>query len=504
MNDEFLNLTNKIKELQDNYKDITEDDEINKNELNNIKNDINSLQKELKDLVLEIRNDRNIQTARNNIDKNKNELDKKFYKHNLIRKRIIELTHDNTKVLEKEEHSNLNLPTFYLYYILLAVNALNKNDKKAYNNAEKQAIKLNEMDTYIALSLCNLELNYKEEAITYLKKYLDMINPYSIDNANSRMLEELIYIDDFKRIIFSYFDKCVEKLKNDENINNKISKVLNKAILKYKYEIKEDEYKYIKEYCTTSDELLNHLSTTYSYKEIYNIVTTSNYRQIGKRNPLGVIIYRYTDAEKELQNNILDNMSTIIGKNMKEKETIDDILTMFLKILFNDNKDIELKKVSLHYLKEYFINTIDDKPVNNYILKINEWTNENIYPDTRDKLNESLISYVKKPFEDEFNKHKLLNSKSIYSFCFAIIGIIVSIFNSTIGITMFVVGILSCAYFIAEPIISKKEIKNIYNNTLNEYLFILNTTLDEIDNVNNEIEINNTYKENLINYLKKL
>ena len=172
MNDEFLNLTNKIKELQDNYKDITEDDEINKNELNNIKNDINSLQKELKDLVLEIRNDRNIQTARNNIDKSKNELDKKFYKHNLIRKRIIELTHDNTKTLEKEEHSNLNLPTFYLYYILLAVNALNKNNKKAYNNAEKQAIKLNEMDTYIALSLCNLELNYKEEAITYLN-YLE-------------------------------------------------------------------------------------------------------------------------------------------------------------------------------------------------------------------------------------------------------------------------------------------------------------------------------------------
>ncbi len=496
-------LSKSIENITNNVDGINSQVENYNEEINDIKNNVRSLENELKTFIDEMKAAPLIEKAKEEIKNDTNELFKKYSKLNQIRERILELV-NNKEVLTKEEQSSFNLPNFYLTYILFAINAEIKGDQKALNNAVNQANKLNKNNTSLILTLVYIKFNKIKEALKYLEEFLLTINPKEISKKTVLILENLSHYKAFYNKINEFFNKWTNELNKNKDIvdmiNNKVKEEIN--ILNIK--LNSDETKYLKEYCLDYDKLIDEYNSLSKYGELYDIV--NDYGENKNIDLLEQVINIKEEKELQLEQNIAKNEAFLLNKEYSEvdnhsKKT--DIYSIMINVLFNKNNEYNLKHFSLHYLKDYLLKNIDPKKEEKetILLEINNLALEVNKKHSREEITEKMINYISEPFKKGAEKYKLFSSKTIYSLAFSIIGIIVALFNSSIGITMFVIGLLMLTYFIVESNTARKEIDTLYNETIESYKEELNYTLDEVEKIFELNQKNKAKKEELINII---
>ncbi len=496
-------LSKSIEDITNNVDGINSQVENYNEEINDIKNNVRSLENELKTFIDEMKAAPLIEKAKEEIKNDTNELFKKYSKLNQIRERILELV-NNKDILTKEEQNSFNLPNFYLTYILFAINAEIKGDQKALKNAINQAKKLNTNNTSLILTLVYIKFNKIKEALKYLEGFLLTINPKEVNKKTILILENLSHYKAFYNKINEYFNKWTNELNKDNNIVDMIDNKVKDEISNLNTNVSSEETKYIEEYCLDYNKLIDEYSSLSKYGELYDIVT--DYGENKNIDLLEQIINIKEDKELQLEQNIAKNEAFLLNKEYIETDSHSkktDIYSIMINVLFNKKNEYNLKHFSLHYLKDFLLKNIDSEKekADTILLEINNLALEVNKNHTREEITERMTNYISEPFKKGAQKYKLWSTKTIYSLVFSILGIIVAVFNSSIGITMFVIGLLMLTYFIIESNSARKEIDTLYNETLESYKEELNNTMDELDKINELNQKNKIKKEELMNII---
>ncbi len=503
--DNINSLSKSIDDITNNVDGINSQVENYNEQITDIKNNVRSLENELKTFIDEMKAAPLIEKAKEELKNDTNELFKKYSKCNQIRERLLEMV-NNKDVLTKEEQSSFNLPTFYLTYVLFAINAEIKNDKKALKNAINQANKLNSKNTSLILTLVYLKFNKTKEALSYLDEFLQAVDPKETSEEIIYILENLSHYKAFNNKINAAFNKWTADLNKDKDIISNTNEKVKNAILNLNIKINSDEIKYIEEYCIDNKKILDEYTTLKKYGVIYDII--NDYGTQNNVDLLEQIINVKEEKELKLEQNIAKNEAFLLNKEYIEHNNYiekTDIYSIMVKIIFNKKKEYNLKHFSLHYLKDFVLKNIDIDSKKNenqsVMLDINDLVLEVKVTNKKEEILEKMKNYVYQPFKSGYDTYKTISPKTIYSLAFSIIGIIVAIFNASIGITMMVIGLLMLLFFIFESKAARKEINQLYEETIEGYTEELNKTLDELYKIFESNKQNKNKKEELINVI---
>ena len=497
-------ITNNVGEINNQFEDYNE-------QINDIKDNVKSLESELKEFMNEVKITPIIEKAKKEIIKDKEELDIKYNKHNLIRERLFNIVNNikNGKykdyLITKEEKNSFTIQDYYLSHVLFYVSDLMKN-KNASNNIIKDALLLDKERTSLLLTLININMSNDESASKWLSDYLNTINPL---NTNDYLVKLIEYVKDNETLLNVIINKLNEWKNNldDNSLNNIYDNIGLFINIK---NVNDNDYPYLYNYTSEFNDILDELYSTNIYSDFYLKINDSLNTNIKEFDFLRELIYSGEKYESALITHILEN-EFIIKNNGKSKKYTKlenkDIFSIFLFSLNSKNINKETKLILIKYLKEFilnFLHNFDTKEVNDINIKIDKW--EAITKDGSNELEliDNLTKFIKKPFDEENNSLTLINYKTIYSFFFILIGMIVALFYSIIGISMIIVGIATLIFFIYSMNLQKKNNINLYNETLSQYKDELYNLLSEIVDIKLEINNNLNNKELLIELLDSI
>lgn len=504
LSDNLNNITNNVDEINNQFEDYNE-------QINDIKDNVKSLESELKEFMHEVKVTPIIEKAKKEIIKDKEELDKKYNKHNLIRERLFNIINNikNGKykeyLLTKDEENNFNIQNYYLSYILFAINDW-MNNKNTANDKIKEALLLDKERTTLLLTLINIKMNNEKSSSKWLNDYLDTINPV---NTNDYLVKLIDYVKHNETLLNIIINKLNEWKSNieDNSLNNIYDNI--KTFINIK-NVNDSDYPYLYNYSNEFNDVLDELYSSNIFNDFYIKINNSLNSKVKEFDFLHNLIYSEERYENELITHILEN-EYIIKNNGKTKKYTKlenkDIFSIFLFSLNNKNINKETKLILIKYLKEYilnFLHNFDTNEVNDINIKIDKW--ESITKDGSNELEliNNLTEFIKKPFDEENNSLTLINYKTIYSFFFILIGIMVTFFYSIIGISMIIVGFITLIFFIYSIDLQKKNNIKLYNETLNQYKDELYNLLSEIVDIKLEINNNLKNKELLLELLDSI
>ena len=311
---ELERFSNNLQKLSDSLDDITNNvDDINNqfegynNQINDIKDNVKTLENELKEFMHEVKITPIIEKAKNDIIKDKEELNKKYSKHNKIRERLINLVNNpNNKeyLLTNDEINDLIIEDYYLSYILLYVNDL-FNNKKTANKRIDFALKLDKEKTSLLLILINIKLNNNSDALAWLNYYLDLINPLS---TNDYIVKLINYIKDDKELINKVYDKIngwLTIIDKDEDTMNEINNNLSSYINIRK--INDEDYPYLYNYVNEFDDVLDELYISNIYSDFYIKINDSINLKDNSYDLFNDLVYTGLTYENKLKMNIIEN-----------------------------------------------------------------------------------------------------------------------------------------------------------------------------------------------------
>ena len=515
---ELERFSNNLQKLSDSLDDITNNvDDINNqfegynNQINDIKDNVKTLENELKEFMHEVKITPIIEKAKNDIIKDKEELNKKYSKHNKIRERLINLVNNpNNKeyLLTNDEINDLIIEDYYLSYILLYVNDL-FNNKKTANKRIDFALKLDKEKTSLLLILINIKLNNNNDALAWLNYYLDLINPLS---TNDYIVKLIKYIKDDKELINKVYDKIngwLTIIDKDEDTMNEINNNLSSYINIRK--INDEDYPYLYNYVNEFDDVLDELYISNIYSDFYIKINDSINLKDNSYDLFNDLVYTGLTYENKLKMNIIEN-EYIINNNGKSKKFTQienkNIISIFLLSLSSKKYDKSTKEILLYYLKNYLL-----KHLNNYEeaintdeinIRLSNWNGKTSNGSNEAELINNLNESIKKHYNDENEKLTIINFKTIYSFAFIFIGIILSIFFTVIGICMVIVGTLMAIYFVYLTYSQKKTNEELCNQDIIELDDELYNTLAEIVDIKLEIFNNLNNKKLLLDYINNI
>lgn len=510
-----------LKQLSDNLDNITTNvDDINSQfdnygeQISDIKDNVKSLENELKSFIQEVKVSPIIEKAKKQIELDRIELEKKYYKHNIIREKLYNIIInikdneiDENLLLTNEEQVYLNIPDFYLSYVLFSVNSWLKNNKKSANKFIKQALSLNKEKTSLLLTIINYNVKREDAALNWLNYYLNIINPI---NTNDNIVKLLDYFKDSDKMLNTITKKIKQLLNKNktEDVNNDIFTQFDSI---FKIEDKEEKYPFTYAYCDNYFDLLEEIKHTKIFEVIYNKIDSWMDNSNNDYDFLYNIIYSYDGKEYELKSDILKNEYIIknngISKNIvKNKDK--HILLILLFSLNNRKISTKAKEILLRYLKPYFleyINYFNYTPKEKDLkIQIGDWIGHTKNGSNENELINDLTSYLNKPMNEELSKINYINYKTIYSIVFALIGIIVTFINSTIGIFMILIGIFMTCFMIYNTKSFKKALMIQKKEEIEQFKYELYNSLAEITDIIFIIKQNNNYKEILLNYFNKI
>ena len=510
---DIKSFSNDLKKLNDSLESITGNvDDINNQfegyneEINNIKDNVKSLENELITFINDTKLSPVIEDAKKQIEKSEAELEKKYSKHNNLRDKYLEIINsiENNEISKDiipsgNELMPYNIPNYYLSYVLLAVIAWINNNKKSCDKYVNQALELDKEKTSLALLTLYTKLNKTDVALKWLKYYLDLIDPTSTNNNIVKVLQLVQNNVALLNEIISHFKKWAQDL--DEEEYNKITDEwisffgLNKNYI-------TDSYQYIFDHCK-AEELIQDLNDSYAYSNSYNklveLLNNNNECDINKE-----IIYLPEFYEEKIKDVIVQNKLIIKnnGKKIERKNRNDrNIFVVLVNSLYSKKYNKKTKETILYLSKKYILNIVDDKKLSEIKIQIGAWEGLTTDGSNETQLVNDITNYVKDPFDKDINDLKIVNFKTIYSSIFLVAGLIVMIFNLTIGAAMVLVGMGMLFYFINNLNNTKKELENLYLSTLDTYVIELNDTLAEIVDINILMNKNNSNKNKLIDYI---
>ena len=513
---ELETVSNNLKKLTDDLSNITNNvDDINNqfngynNRINDIKDNVVSLENELKSFMNEVKITPVIENAKKQIIKDKEELNKKYKRHDLIREKLIKMINnpkDKELLLTNDELVNYNIPNFYLSFVLTSINNYLKNNKDI-NETIKNALSLNYEDTSLILMILYLNLNNNSEALKWLNNYLNKINPKSTDTTIVKLLDYFKDNKEFLKPIINKLNGWKADINNDNELN---SIILNNWYNSFNIDTNIDDYHYIYDYCNDYENLIYDLNNskiyTKAYEQINNFI--KNVPEINI-DLLDSIVNSYYERELELRDNILKNELIIknngISKEIKHIKN-KDIFSIFLICLNSNKYTKKTKEIMLKYSITYINELLNEHKVDNkqIIININNWENSTVDGSNERELINSITEYLNKPYLEEIKNTNYVNFKTIYSVSFILIGFIVSLFSSTIGYSMIGIGLLSIIYFIYDVNNYKKNLTILFNNTLNDVKQELYNLIAEIVDIKLIIDNNLNNKAKLENYLNSL
>lgn len=533
--DSLKNLSNSINNVTDNVGDISgQMDEFN-GQVNSIRNDVKSLEDNFKDFMVEIKTDNEVKNAKSQIVELEKQIKNNYYKYDLIRNRLNDIINnmgnggiDKKLLPTQSEISSLNMPNFYLYYILIAVSAWFKDEKKSAKKAIKNALNLDETNTSLFFSFLYLKLKRFGTAYKWIKRYLLSVNPNKIDYKYIDLVNYVYGYCNDNRLI-----KLISSYLNDWNVSIKISgKLRNKQVdlwtrvLTEKANIDDDSvYSYSSKYVLNYDKMKSKVDNSLIYNNIYyeinDLMGNHNY-QISLDDIFNKLIFDYDSKEIEIRNNYFKlrcviecNGNIEESNNLYEKikltdTKVSDLYTLLSDILlFKQSINNEVKDLVTDYLAEYMCKAFESVTNKNddelkYQIQINEWVAETENGSDEKELVDSIIQYVKDPFMQDIKNIKYVNAKTIYSGVFLLIGLIVCAFNLYIGVVMFIVGLVMGYIFIKEVTKTIENTRHQMSETIKQYIFELTNTLAEIVDVEFIIKRNSEHKEYLEDLFESL
>ena len=507
LSDNLDNITNNVDDINNQFEGYNE-------QITNIKDNVKSLESELKEFMHEVKVSPIIEKAKQDLIKEKEELNNKYNIHNQIRERLLNIINniDNielvkTFLLSKEEENNFKISNYYLSSILLYFNDLIKN-KKGLNNKLQDALNINKEKTSLLLLIISIKIKNEKETLKWLNNYLDEVNPLKTNDNIVKLIDYLKDNESLLNIVLNKINEWQNTINKDENTLDNIYKNLN-SFVKIKT-INDNDYPYIYNYTHEFDDILDELYSSSVYNDFYTKISYSINIKTTEFNFLIDLIYSSEKYEKELKTKILEN-EYIINNNGKIKKFISventDVFSIFLHSLNSKKYSKETKEILIKYLKQYILNYLNQFETNNieYInIQIQDWSNTTKDGSNEVELINNISEFIKKPFDEENNKLDIVNFKTIYSFVFIIIGLIISFFYSIIGFSMIIVGAAMLIYFIYFLDLQKKNNIMLYNNTLKQYEEELYNTLAEIVDIKMEVNNNLKNKDLLLQYLNNI
>ncbi len=518
---ELEKFSNNLKQLSANLNDITTNvDDINNQfdnygeQISGIKDDVKSLESELKQFMQEVKISPLIERAKRQIDLDKEELEKNYSKHNTIREKLLTIIDhinndriDDNYLLTNEELSNLNIPDFYLSYVLLSINSWINDNKKSANKSIKQAIKLDKEKTSLLLTLFNYYVNRESAFSKWLNYYLDNIDITSTNDNIVKLINHLIGDEDAIKIIAKKIEKL---LKNDNNdtVKNDLFKYLDNN---FRLEDKKEEFPFLRAYCEKCTELIEEMNYSKKYESIYNKFSNWIKNSNNDYDFIYGLIYSYDGRERELKNDILKN-EYIIKNNGKSRNIVPmqnkHILYVFLTSLNNKKICRKTKEILLEFLKPYFLEYIDQMD-NNYEndeikIQMGDWIGFTKNGSNENELADEIDDFLRNPVKEEIEKIKFFNYKSIYSLSFSLVGVIVSLFNSILGIPMILMGLVMTGIILYGQKNIKADKMLQTDVKIDTYVYELYNLLAEITDIKITINRNYNYKEIVLNYFYDL
>jgi len=506
--------TNDLKKLNASIDDITDNvDGINNQfedyneQISTIKDNVKSLENELKNFINDVKISPLLEEAKDSISKLEDELKRKYEKHNLVRDKFIEIINnisnneiESNLLINNNEFNNINIPNYYLSYVLMAVISWINNNKKSCNKYIQQAIEINKEKTALALLTLYTKINKTDIALKWLKYYLDLVD---FNNSNTTIVKVLQLVQNNEILL----NEVISRFNNwSQNLNENDYNIIKNAWIDFLGLNKNyinDNYSYIYEHCN-SNKLIQELNDSYAYSNSYNkiIELLNNYSDYDISKDLICIP---EEEEKTLQDEIAKNKAIVKNngkKNEKKTKLNENVFVTLIDSLSSKKYNKKTKEYLLNISKKYILNLFDDNSNISIDIIIGNWTGSTVDGSNENKLINDITEYVKIPFKKDISNIKLLNYKTIYALIFLVVGLIISYFNFTIGAATAIVGMGTLFYFMYDVKQSKKDVENIYNETLDTYILELEDTLAEIVDINFIINKNNMDKNKLINYLK--
>ena len=500
-------LNESIDNITDNVDDINNQFEGYSDEISAIKDNVRTLENELKNFISDVKVSPIISEAKQQIEACEIELDKKYHKYNVVRDKYLEIINgikdneiDKSLILSGDGLMSINIPNYYLSYVLMAVISWINNNKKQCNKYIKQALDIDKEKTAIALLTLYTRINKTDIALKWLKYYLDTIDPKSTNKYFVKVLQLIQNDDKLINELKSWLKKYSQDL--DEDDYNKVMEEwisflgLNKNYI-------NDSYNFILEYCD-SEKILNELNDSYAYSNAYTKILS-----LLKDTDYDVckdLVYIPEENEKVLLDNISKNKLIIKnnGKKTEKKTKNDNVFIIMLNSLYSKKYNKRTKELILSISKKYILNLLGDIKTNELIIQIGNWKGSTKDGSNEKQLLNEITNYVKEPFDKDIEDARYINYKTIYSIVFVLIGIAVLIFSTTLGVTMILVGAGMTVYFLNYTTSMKNDYRKLYEETLDTYIIELNNTLAEIVDVNIVINRNSSNRDKLINYIKNI
>lgn len=376
---------------------------------------------------------------------------------------VLENAVSNSTIKKEKKRDLININkiditdnTSYKYYSVKAIEEIKNSNKKGFDTNIENALEINNNETVLLTTL--LLANIKNDKLfnSWLDRVFNLLEDNNYEH-NTILVLDYLYNNTNKDIKLS--------------IENKFKQIYNLTYEKKKF----------KELFSN-----NNIINDFSYIELY----ASNYE-----NTLSYL------ENIRIYNNFIEKKSEIINSEILVKSdyvinNLDKDLnyTSLCDLIFIDELSSDFKLMIINLFENIVSNLIKKETPNDEIgININEWSGHTKDGSNEKELINSIINYVRKPFISDINSIRFINYKTIYSMVFVLIGLIVVFFNSIIGGSILIVGIISLIYFLFEVKVLKENTLKFCDETVDKYVSELANTIAEIVDIKFEIneKVNN-------------
>lgn len=483
-------------------------------EVGQMKSSMQTLEQEIRDFMIEIRGTSLVSNAQNDILIKQNDLNKKFGNFDVIRHQTegllesINLNLVSKKTLGAESEKILfNTPGYYLSYALLAVISWFNNDRNKAYAALNEALKLNTEKTSLFIGLVHFKLNRTATGIKWLKKYLELQNPLSLDNNYISLIEGLT-ANDFdevtSKMLNDHIDKCANEAKIPEVIDAQVKR-WEEVFRQINIEYEDGQFPNIMHFTNNYEGIKTSLINAESYYDLYFKITglLENVNNIDDKDLSKLIknfIFSYEDEELKLKKDILQDNLIIKHRGNSKKadeefknssislEKTSDFYSMMSNILLERN-DVSLntKKIAISYLKDIIKTAINNViPYNEEkmpatVITINDYNGVTTNGSNENELKELMHKHIRTPYDKALANYSFFDIKIILASIGALSGLFLSILlNIWLGFAVILIALILIFYFASKIIKEREQIENEYLEVERNYDDALENILAEI------------------------
>ena len=515
------NLENNMLALNNNIRSVTSDiininGQINSvnTEVGQMKDSMQTLEQEIRDFMQEIRGTTLVSSAQNDILIKQNELNKKYGNYDIIRRQTgglldsVNLNLVSLKTLALESEKILfNAPAYYLSYALIAISAWFANDRNKAFSALNEAMKLNLEKTSLLMGLVHYKLGRNQTAYKWLKKYLELQNPLSLENNFISIIEGLTsnkFDDHSSKMIYEHLKNYSNNAKTEEVINSQIKR-WEEFFKTVKSEYTDDVFPNVMRFTTGYNDIKDSLANANSYYDLYFKITgllddVKNKDDKDFDKIINNFIFSYEKEELHLRKDILEDQLIIKhngnkqkaneefeGSSQSLKENCNFYELMSNILLERNDVSLNTKKLALAYLKDIIKKAINNiVPYNEHsmpaiVININDWSGQTTHGSNENELKENMHEHIRMPFNKTLSENSFFDIKIVLGVISAIIGALLCILvNIWLGFSIMIVALIMI-FFFASKIMKKRE------SIENEYILIERNYDDALENILAEI-----------------